>query len=501
MSSAANAYDSVLYPSLAFPQTHPDRLAVMATALGMNPPDVQHCRVLELGCGSGGNLTPMAYGLPNSEFVGVDLAERPVHFAQVRAEQAKLKNVRFQKMDLMEIGHDFGRFDYIIAHGIYAWVPEAVQRKILEISCANLSPYGVAFVSYNTQPAGHVRHALRELILFHEGRSPATRDRAKQAKQVVDKILKASNSHSPWKALIESGLKLDYERNESVVHHDDLGECFAPISLGEFVTRAASCGLQFLSEATPDDLVDPELSAEALAALDDLAEGDAVARRQYLDFAQFRRFRQTLLCHSEIPLQRARVAEQLKRLLVASPLRASTKQPDGTAEFSKSPGTGSLKTSDVAIITALGRLEKLWPRAENFSEVLTAALGGVPEEHRERLGNELASVFLKLGAAALADFRTHHLPLANAISGKPTASLLARLMARESGLVTTLFHTHVQFEDEASRKLITLLDGAHDRSALAAALHSNLSKKSHAEILRLVNDNLESVYRMGLLIA
>jgi hypothetical protein len=38
MSSIANAYDSVPYPGRAFLQTHPDRLAVIGTLLGMNPP-------------------------------------------------------------------------------------------------------------------------------------------------------------------------------------------------------------------------------------------------------------------------------------------------------------------------------------------------------------------------------------------------------------------------------------------------------------------------------
>ena len=75
MSPDSNVYDSVPYPSLAFVQTHPDRLALMGTLFGMQPPPVERCRVLEIGCGNGSNLIPMAYGLPGSEFVGVDLCQ------------------------------------------------------------------------------------------------------------------------------------------------------------------------------------------------------------------------------------------------------------------------------------------------------------------------------------------------------------------------------------------------------------------------------------------
>ena len=129
MSSEINLYDRVPYPSLAFLQTHPDRLAVMGTLYGMNPVAVEHCRVLEIACGNGSNLIPMAYGLPGSQFVGIDLAANPVEFAQERIRRLGLKNIRIKQMDLLEIGPEFGEFDYIIAHGVYAWVPQAVQEK------------------------------------------------------------------------------------------------------------------------------------------------------------------------------------------------------------------------------------------------------------------------------------------------------------------------------------------------------------------------------------
>ena len=61
-STAQNPYDEVLYPGYPFAQAHPDRLGAMARLFGMNPAPVEACRVLELGCGDGGNLIPMAVG-------------------------------------------------------------------------------------------------------------------------------------------------------------------------------------------------------------------------------------------------------------------------------------------------------------------------------------------------------------------------------------------------------------------------------------------------------
>src|SRR5262249_50310498 len=54
--SALTAYDTIPYGSRPFAQTHPDRLATMATWFGLQPAPVEHCRVLELGCGSGANI-------------------------------------------------------------------------------------------------------------------------------------------------------------------------------------------------------------------------------------------------------------------------------------------------------------------------------------------------------------------------------------------------------------------------------------------------------------
>lgn len=59
-------YDDVPYLTRPRRATHPDSFAVVATLMGMTPAPVTACRVLELGCGTGGNLTPMAACLPKS---------------------------------------------------------------------------------------------------------------------------------------------------------------------------------------------------------------------------------------------------------------------------------------------------------------------------------------------------------------------------------------------------------------------------------------------------
>jgi methyltransferase-like protein/SAM-dependent methyltransferase len=500
MSARTNSYDRVPYPSFAFRQTHPDRLAVVGTLFGMNPPDVEHCRVLEIACGNGGNLIPMAFGLPKSEFVGVDLAAKPVEMARERIARLGPGNIRVERADLMGIGAEFGEFDYIIAHGVFAWVPEPVQEKILAICKENLSANGVAFVSYNTSPAGHVRQMVREMIRFHERRRADAADKVKVARDFLASILKVTDEQSPWKALFEDELKLNFDRDERVVFHDDLADCFAPVSFGDFAERAARRGLQFLSDAHLSDVTEPNLEPEALAVLRQLAGGDLIAYQQYLDFAKYRRFRQTLLCHAEIRLLRDEVLERLRRLLVASPMILSAEQADGSVKFVNTQGEGILNTNNPVIISVLQRLEQIWPHAERFEDLAGTVQHLLPQGQQKEIAEGLAQALLKLAANQLADLRTHRLPLANSVSEKPTASLLARLMVQEGSMLTTLLHSNLNIEDEQGRKFLQLLDGTRDRQALTDALAADFPQDSREALLKEVDGNLIKFYRMGLLV-
>src|SRR5260370_21271509 len=109
----STSYDVVPYLGGAFAQTHPDRLATLARLFGMAPAPVERCRVLEIGCGDGGNLIPMAYMLPNSTFAGFDLAETPVAMGQQAVKALGLPNLRLFQADIMEIDAELGEFDYI----------------------------------------------------------------------------------------------------------------------------------------------------------------------------------------------------------------------------------------------------------------------------------------------------------------------------------------------------------------------------------------------------
>src|SRR5260370_8088370 len=99
---AVSPYDEVLYPATVFPQTHPNRLATVAFLRGVQPAPINRCRVLELGCGVGSNLIGMAFQLPESEFIGLDLARRPIATGQAFAPELCFRHITLHPTNLLD---------------------------------------------------------------------------------------------------------------------------------------------------------------------------------------------------------------------------------------------------------------------------------------------------------------------------------------------------------------------------------------------------------------
>ena len=151
------SYDEVPYLSLPSSYTHPARSAAIAALFGLAPPAVATARILELGCSTGGNLLPLAEIYPQSAIVGVDLSQEQISYGTRIIQTLGLKNIRLLQQSIADLGDDAGAFDFIICHGVFSWVPRAVQDKIMEVCARHLSANGIAYIDYNTYPGWHGR--------------------------------------------------------------------------------------------------------------------------------------------------------------------------------------------------------------------------------------------------------------------------------------------------------------------------------------------------------
>lgn len=289
-------YDSIPYESLPFSETHPQRLAVLGRLFGIATKAAEDCRVLEIGCASGGNLIPMAWRLPHSEFIGIDLSAEQIRVGQQTIKQLSLKNISLHQFDLCEYQNQPGSFDYIIAHGVYSWVPAPVRDALLALVQRHLAPDGVAYISYNTQPGWSVRSMLRTMALYHARHLDEPHARLNSMLELFD-FLRDYYQHSknPLQQQLYAELKAIVTAHPSYLYHDFLEEDNAAVFFNEFVAHIGGHHLKYLCESELHTMFCstlPIAGERFVEQYDDILE-----QEQYIDHLRQRTFRMSLLVH------------------------------------------------------------------------------------------------------------------------------------------------------------------------------------------------------------
>lgn len=510
-----NAYDEVTYPSTALAQTHPEHLATIATLLGLAPAPIGRCRVLELGCGDGANLIPMALALPQSEFIGIDIAAKPIAEGQEAVRALGLKNLRLDRVNLLDLPAAWGTFDYLIAHGLYAWVPRLVQDKLLAVCHDHLAPQGVAYVSYNTYPGSHLRDMLREMMRYRLREPRPPREMIRDAKALVRFLATPRAKIDPWQVFLKAEAEQLLQHADGHLYHDELADINGPVYFHQFAAHAAEHQLQYLAEADYYEMQDFIYPPEIIAELDRLASS-RLEREQYLDFLKCRRFRQTLLCHAALPLRTDPLPATVRQFAVSSPARPVSAQPNlkrGTTErFTGKRGAG-VETDHPLTKAALLALGRIWPHRLPFDQLLERARallapGASPASATDETeAGSLCGSLLEMYGAGLVEFHLHTPPCAMAPGAFPTASALARHQIQRHDLLTNLYHQPVKVEGELAKTLLLLLDGTRDRARLASDMaaavqhHAPSSAKPDLRILaQQLDKQVAALAQMGLLV-
>ncbi len=287
-----------VYPAMSHPSADPAVNVIAARLVGLDAADPARARMLEFGCGSGHHLLPLAARWPEAEFIGMDRDSDAIALARALAAEAGLANAHFIAADL-ETSEGQGKFDFIIAHGVFSWVPDAVKLALLRQIHAHLAANGIAVVSFNVVAGWRSRMPLitKARAIQHAGEDVDLM----RALEILRDVCESDAERVVVDDMIAKG--------PAVLAHDDFAPVCDPFSLADFVALAAHHGMRWLGEGVPaDNLPVGDASVDAAAF-----DHDPLAIQNALDEAGGRTFRSVLLCRAD-----ADVAEKVPASVIAA---------------------------------------------------------------------------------------------------------------------------------------------------------------------------------------
>lgn len=495
-----HSYDDLPYDSLPLPETQPDFLAAIAALHGYAAPDPRRARVLELGCASGGNLIPLAFHYPESEFIGIELSRVQAEAGAQFIAQLGLANVRILHADLADLPVGLGTFDYIIAHGVFSWVPPAVQQALLRVCRDYLSPQGLAYVSFNVDAGWQKIWPLREALLARTDAQLPAPQRVAQAREVLAQLAQEWDDPQLLREITHLQTAAP-----SYLFHEFLAEYNAPMRFADFVAQLMQAGLSYVAEAGPRRaLVELEntqwLAPEAITAR--WLEAESA-----LDEMLHTRFRRALLSRNDAAPAQPPQASALNPLAFYCNLHSDAEidlDTDCAQDFINTGGNHFSVTHPL-LKAALIALSASYPAALTYDEVIQSAHGCMEhfaasgERDENAFREALFNLLMVHGVSAAYASATP----ATDFAKPPQAHALARLQAASpQWAVSGAWQVGLEL-DTAGRALLLMLDGTQSLPQLTQAMQSLLEKQgvefSADKIQALVEQQLALFARQGLL--
>ncbi len=500
------SYEEIPYESKPHYPMHPDSIGTLGVLFGMNPAKASRCRVLELGCATGMNVICLAEAYPNSEFVGIDLSPSQIAAGNQLIAQAGLKNITLRAASITDIDESWGQFDYILSHGVFSWVPMFVQEKIFEISKRLLTPQGIVYISYNAYPGWHLRSIVRDMMRYYGQSFSDPGQRVEQARALLHFMATSTpDSSSPYSRMLANEAEGLSQAPDSYLFHEHLEEVNSPLYFHQFVDRANTHGLQFMSEAWQHTILD-DLPQETQNALQGISR-DLIQLEQFADFLTNRTFRRTLLCHAEVQLDRAPQEATIASLLVSALAEPKDAEPDirSTEPITFQVEHGISISVNFPIVKAtLARIYREWPRAIPFEELFAVSLQeiGDPNANIAEQRAILATLLLRGHLSHFVALHREPFEFATRVTAQPRASILAQILATRNHQLPSRRHKLVPLQP-AERALISLLDGQTNAADLVKALLAQASEQSptaEAAFKQFVDETLHNFARQGLLV-
>ena len=468
-------YDEVPYESHVFAQTHPRHLYALGRLFGLEAPDFRSARVLELGCAAGTNLLSMAYAYPESDCLGLDLSAAQIEQAEAAREATGIKNARFQQQDILTFDLDAhaGEFDYVVCHGVFSWVPQAVGDRILALCRRCLSDNGLALISYNALPGWNSVRSLREMMLFHAARFDSPEEKVAQARALLDFLAESApeSGRGGYRTLLDEERQRLRQANDSYLFHDHLETDNRQFYLHEFVDLAEQNELYYVGDASLSSMFVGNLPKNAMEKLGGVK--NIVQQEQYMDFITNRRFRSTILSKQRDQIKRTLGSSQFVNSYLTASFAPASESNDLKQPVTFKTATGASFTTNNAAGSALALALAEAGQRPVYGHVLI-------EQALERLGasanpgqlrGSMAQLAMNLVMRGMAQLHADCPESKRSVSERPEAYPLARLQAAHPRCthVSNIVHANVK-TDPGVNVILRHFDGSRTLDEVAEAV-------------------------------
>jgi SAM-dependent methyltransferase len=144
----------------------------MHDAVAVAMPEGPHCRILDLGCGTGRSTLALKRRFPDAQVHGIDLSGPCLMLAQALAEEEGLE-LFWSQQDAERTDFDIGSFDLIHSTFLLHEMPVKSIERVVEEASRLLRPGGwFAHLDFYSPPGGvwgrfiHYGHARRNNEVF-----------------------------------------------------------------------------------------------------------------------------------------------------------------------------------------------------------------------------------------------------------------------------------------------------------------------------------------------
>jgi methyltransferase len=368
------AYDTLPYTSQSFKELNPQKLEAIARLISLNPIPTSNARVLEIGCSFGGNLIPFALNNKNADVVGIDLSGIQISKGQKIIEDIGISNLKLYQKDICDLKDELGKFDYIIVHGVYSWVPKNVQKSILSVIKNLLTPNGLAFISYNVYPGWKGKSVLRDFInIFvqnsHKDASElekvtAFRENIKSLKDYIRTL--GLEDKQRWLIKHIDSVNEKYASMDYYLYHEFFEIFNDPCYFFEFVKDIEKFELGYLTDTNLHISLDTLYDEQICGIFSSIKDIPArIVKEQYIDFAINSSFRRSIITHAQ-NIQNARLDKRFdKKSVNALYIRGKFDEKDGSIIDSKERIVNPKTTKIVDVINSA------YPGSVNIEELVT----------------------------------------------------------------------------------------------------------------------------------